>query len=177
MKKVFVVCFLSMLCAGLFAAPLKQGSFEIRGDASYTSDDVTIPIDGGLGYFVMDDVQVGGMVSFVKKNWGSYWGIADVWGVWGFVEKDFTQWSKTFVPYADLALGVMEGDRPWNGNVFVSKVSAGAKYLLNQRTAIAAQVNFNWAADDIYNFNRVNDTTGSGDSTDFSFDVGVRFFF
>lgn len=181
MKKFIAVC--SMLAFGLsaWADPTNHPSYEVRVQGVYDvtagDDGSKIGADVGMGHFLTDRWQVGGFVSCEKKEWNSWWGVADVWGLWAFVERSFPDWSQRWIPFASLSAGMLDSDNPDKDNVFSTRVSGGVKCVLTDQIGVALQANVDWANSDVYDFKRVSETDGSGKSTDFSIEGGMRFFF
>ena len=168
------------LPAATHAANLAEGVYEVRMEANwdvlYDGHDQAVPLRGGLGYYLSDQIQIGGLISFSKKEIGSFWGVDDVWGLGLFGEYNFPSTSP-LVPYSSASLSMLDGNSGGD-SVIVLAASGGIKYFITRTVALFAQLNINLATDEIYDFDRDDDipdeVDGSGSAFDVSTDLGVR---
>jgi len=183
------VCVLAALPA--FGAPMQTGATEARVEIGYdvtpqksdlTGNDDTahLTLQGALGYYLTDGVQVGIYVSQEQKNWESYWGVSAVWGLGVFGEYNFLVHDRV-VPFVSLGVGGLDGDAKSGDTVCAGTLSAGLKFFVTELLAVSAQVNGAWASDEVFDFQRTASTDatglGTGEATDFSASVAVRFLF
>ncbi|PSW20628.1 hypothetical protein C9I98_07200 [Photobacterium sanctipauli] len=150
-------------------AYLQQGTQEIgiQGslDLDYV-DDYLLDLNTSYGYFVRDKWEIGGELDLtISDNAQNY-------QIGAFTEYNFTNTS-LWVPY--LGVGAQYAYSDINDNsdsAFNFQVSAGMKYFLHPQIALAAEVNYNLATEDIY-------ADGDGEAKDdkTQFLIGTRFYF
>ncbi len=153
--------------AALFSMPLDEGEREIimsgmvgyKTPAGKTGYDVNL----ALGYFLLDDWEVGPGLIVVGD------GADNGWGLGGFTEFNFN-FGMAFVPYVGAHLHYLDGDY-FRKNVFRLAGVFGVKYFLTENVAIDAALQYLYATDDIYKDDE------SWRNYDFGLSFGVRAFF
>jgi hypothetical protein len=176
MKTCAIAVAAVLACLPAFAASIPEGTTEVRAEVAYEITDADsserVPLQGGIGYYVRDNVQVGGLVSFVKKEFDSYWGQGTVWSLALFGEYNLPT-SGDWLPFVGGQLGFLDDDSDRDA-VFSAALSGGLKYFITGTAGLSAQFNVHWADEDIYDAEA--DQTG-GDSVAVSATAGVRFLF
>jgi hypothetical protein len=183
MKRTVAVlsCLLASIPA-FGAPPMAQGTYEIRVQASHdiqdTQDDRMVTIEGGLGYYVVDNVQLGGLITFTKHDEDSYWGVHDVWGLGAFGEMNCARFYP-WVPFIGASAQILSSDDDDQDLVTVLTASPGLRFFFTEQVSLALQVNVNWATEDVYDYeveDFVNgENVGKGESADIYASIGLRF--
>ena len=175
--KRFIVCGIAVLLAlSVQASPIAKGADEVRTEVVYDlsqSGDPYVAILGGIGHFVRDNLLLGGYASFEKKSWKSYWGVSDLWELGVYGEYDYLHYEKT-IPFLGLSMGLVDGDLPENDTLFVARATAGVKYFVTKIVALSLNLNLDMSSKGVFDFKRVSDTEGDGDSIGFSLGLGAR---
>jgi len=178
MKKFAVLALGIVLTLPAFGTPLKQGLYEVRTEASYDIKDINTDEDfvsgvGRLGYYFMDNVQLGGLVSFGKSPWESYWNVNDVWGLGGYAEYNMAL-NKSLVPYVGISAVFFSAED--KDTISTLNAYAGLKFFFTETVGLCAQVNGSLASDDIYDYNREDlPENGNGETFDITANVGLVF--
>ncbi|MFC1497237.1 outer membrane beta-barrel protein [Verrucomicrobiota bacterium] len=179
MKRLLIVCLISCLALSVFGAPMQEGLYEIRTEASYDisdvdSDDFLTGI-GGLGYYCCNTLQVGGLITLGKTPNDSYWEPNDVWGLGAFAEYSFNL-SESAAPFAGASVIFLSADnleeREDKATVRTFSIFAGMKLYLTDTVAISGQLASHWADEEIYDYDKLDE---EGKKTDLSISVGLRF--
>lgn len=170
------------------AQVVREGGYEGRlgtGIAVLPSEDDANPsIIGGFGYYIQDQVLVGGLVSFEDKEVKSYWGIDDVFGLGAFYEYHLVT-DLVFTPYFGGSVMLYDGDDADRDMVYVLSVLGGAKYAVTDTIALYGQLSANLASEDMFGYERdfsefktnPDVLKGSGENVGMGLDVGLRFSF
>ncbi|MBM4143781.1 MAG: hypothetical protein FJ225_09365 [Lentisphaerae bacterium] len=188
MKKLLTVGMCLFFAVSALAAPLEAGTYEVRAGAAYnfesTAEPLYVPVMGGMGYYVMDGLQVGGFVTFEKRKWESAFGVGNVWGLGAFGEYVLDLgMDLPVMPSCALSVRALDSDLP-RDIVFVLGFSPGLRCFVTESVALALQVDVNLAGDDIYNFERSwvdrhqpypqDKITGEGSRVGYAVSAGVR---
>ena len=167
MKKLLTLFMVMAFAATSFGAMLGQGTQELFLGGSLDSETpvgtdwfVTV----GYGYYIMDYVEVGGIVSVSDNDVNTTYDLA-VFGEYVFETE--TQW----IPYAGASFG-WGGTDPEVGeksDAGVLTPYAGVKYYIAENVAPFVQFQYQLATDDLY----PNDE-GELKSTNYGFTLGIR---
>lgn len=171
---------LTALCLiGLFTLPLSaqsdiqltRGTTEIIANGgididSFVGTDIDLQL--GMGHFIRDYVEVGGIVDFRDSD------IITSYGVKGFGEYNhdtLTYW----IPYVGGSIGYefIEADAANLDDSGVTLgIHGGVKYFFPGHNNIAwtGQASLDWGSADVF------DTDDGGDSIDFKLLMGLRYF-
>ena len=146
MRKIIPVLLGLFVAAAATATPIQQDTLELRLGGNMDFDNpngkLDFLLDTGVGYFVADDIEVGGLVT-----WG-YDGSEFGYGVGGFSE--FNLDLDCFVmPYAGLKLQYFFGDF-YIKNFINVEFTGGAKFFLSETVAIYTELNYDLASEDAY---------------------------
>ncbi len=157
--------------------PLYEMRLELSSDISDSGDDdAHASIVGGLGWYHWERVLFGGYCSFEKKETG-YWDKSNVWGLGAYGEYHFKTGSPV-VPYLGGSMGFLDGNDE-DDTAFTISGAAGVKVYVTETLAISAQLNLNWADEDIYDY-EISDyklKLGDGNSTDVTANIGLRYLY
>ena len=170
MMKKLAVALLVLVCAAVPAAvaqPLEQDTMEVMlngavdfqtpgGKAGYN-------IDLALGYFVIDNWEVGPGFNVASD------GKDNGWGLGGFTEYNFNL-DMPLVPYVGGYLHYVTGDY-YVESALQFTGALGLKFFLSESVALGGAFQYRYANKDIYN----ND--GSMQNTDYGLALDVRAFF
>lgn len=172
MKKLIVAL------AGLFAAMptafadnQDMGTYELRLSGLIDPDTFAggqVDLDVGLGYFVADNMEAGGRVSFSDND------AAQTIGLGGFGEINVPAPDLVVVPYVGAGLGVLSAD-PDSGKSRTALVAtgyAGVKYFITEDLALAAQADFDLATEEVF-----GKDNGKADSINLDITLSLRYFF
>jgi hypothetical protein len=177
MNKYLIALLIVCLASPIYAASIQTGLYETQVGFSYDISDVDesdfLTGIGGLGYYLTDNLQAGGLITFGKTPNDSYWKPNDVWGLGPFAEYNFNI-SKKLVPFASASLIFLSAD---NAEANTFNISAGVKYFFCDSIALTAQLNAHFADEEIYDFEWTNygADIGEGEKRDFSIGAGLRF--
>lgn len=187
MNRLVLVGFALILATTSGAASRKGGyDFEIKGSyvfnnertaATATTESTTegqLGVSSRMGRYFTDKFLAGIIFpSFQSQTWGSYWGYQGVFGIGVFGEYDLVA-SDTVVPFLGLSLEFLSND-----NVVVTQVqpSAGLKIFFTDTVAISCSAILSIGGGEIYDYTRVDETSGEGKRTAFSSSAGIHFLF
>lgn len=136
-------------------------------------------VSGSLGYYLTDWLQAGARVTYESDKDPSYWGWQAIWGLGGYVQCDWNRWNCSVVPYLKLGYTALSADT--RDTVNVVSAAPGLNVFLAETISLSAQVNFDFATEEIYNVKvlRYEDPARltTGDKNDISCTFGVRFLF
>jgi hypothetical protein len=172
---------------GAYAAPMEQGSYEVRAGAMYnierTPERIYAPVMAGFGYYVLDGLQFGGLITFEKREWESAWGVGNVWGIGGFGEYVLVlDPDIPVMPSFAVSARLMDTDNRGD-MVLVGALSPGVRFFVTETLALALQLDVNLATRDIYNYQRdwvkddvtyPDNITGEGSQIGWTIGAGVR---
>jgi hypothetical protein len=153
---------------------LKKGTQEIQASGSYDPDDVdnySADLTLGYGRFIADNFEVG-----IRGTYGATEHVK-LFGVQGLAEYDF--------PVADKVNLFVQGTLGWLGGRFnpdvgdtqnndtaAASAAAGAKYFITDSVALALDLEYTKAADDVF----VNDSEGELVDNNTQFNLSLRFY-
>jgi len=176
MKKLLTAFSLIALCALPAAAQsqdiqLTRGTMEIIANGSIDIDSFVgtdIELELGMGRFVQDYIELGGLVDFRDSD------IITSYGVKGFGEYNYdtlTYW----IPYVGASLGYefIESDNAGLDDSGVTVgLHGGVKYFFpgHNNLAWTGQASLDYGTADVY------DTDDGADAVDFKLTMGLRYF-
>ena len=167
MNKIIPVILGLFIAAGALATPIQQDTLELRLGGNMDFDNPNgkfdFLFDTGLGYFVLDDIEAGGLIT-----WG-YSGSEFGYGVGGFTE--FNLDLDTFMmPYVGLKLQYFFGDF-YIKNFINVEFTGGAKFFLSETVAIYTELYYDLASESAY----INGSEAK--NYDVGLKMGVRCYF
>ncbi|MDO9541626.1 MAG: hypothetical protein Q7J98_04825 [Kiritimatiellia bacterium] len=167
MKKVIAMLSGLLVAAAAMATPIQQDTLELRLGGNIDFDNpngkLDFLLDTGLGYFVLDNIEAGGLVA-----WG-YNGSEFGYGIGGFGE--FNLDLDSFVmPYVGLKLQYFFGDF-YVKNFLNVEFTGGSKFFLSEEVAIFTELYYDLASEDAY----INDDEAK--NYDVGMKLGVRCYF
>lgn len=177
MKKYLIPAIAVAFILPITGVMAQQAIYELKLEASSdiadTDDDAHAALVGGLGWYHSESMLIGGYFSFEKKNYESYWGVSNVWGLGAYGEYLFNL-NSPVVPYLGASLGFLDGSNKDDDTTFVMAGSGGIKVFLTETMAVSAQLNLNWADNEIYDYERTSIDEGDGNSFDVTANIGLR---
>jgi len=187
MRKLLVVAVSVLFAAGAIAEPMDQGTYEVRGSAAYnfesTDESVYVPVMGGMGYYVIDRLQVGGLISFEKRQWESAFGEGNVWGM-GIFSEYVLDTGISVMPTFGLAGRIINTDvkteidpppRPREiDHALILTVSPGVRCFVTESVAFALQLDVNMANREIYDY-RMDFATVTADASKIGYGLSAGF--
>ncbi|MDI6775479.1 MAG: hypothetical protein QME60_08870 [Verrucomicrobiota bacterium] len=183
MKKFTTGLFSILLAIPVLAAPsTHQGVYEARieptADLAGVEDNMGISVRGAFGYYLSQNVQLGGSILFAKKEFESYWGKGNVWGL-GLYGEFNADWGLALYPYVGVGAMLLDDSNDNRDPVLQITVSPGVKVFLTDYISLSIQANWNAAKEEIYEFER--DLTvpldGEGKTSALTGAVAIRFLF
>jgi len=179
MKKIVLgAVIVSLACAARAAfVPKESHEFifdlatDIHGNEGYS----TVPALGGVGYFFLDNIEGGLYLSMRKTKWESYWGVDTAWGFGVFGEADFFT-DSLVIPFLSARAGLLDGNEE-SDTAFNLAAGGGARFYLTERFCLTLQAEVEWASKEVFNFDRISDTEGSGDKLTAGLRGGIRYIF
>ncbi len=166
MKKIIASIILLSAVSG-FGTVLQQDTMEVglNGGLDFENHDgkVQSAIQLSLGYFVIDDVQVGGIAKFACEGSDIGWGL----GPYGEINFDL---HSAVVPYVALRLTANFGDL-YISDHLLTEGAGGLKFFLSENVALAAELYYDLASKNVFNNN------GRDQSSDCGMHFGVRSYF
>lgn len=180
MKVLLSIGLIAALALPVCAASLKEGSYELSAGGFYdiadTEDNAHLGIAGSLGCYVADGFLFGACVGYERKAWESYFGADELWSLGLFAEYNFVK-EGSLIPYIRGSVEALNAETA-EDMVTVWTAGAGVKLFLTDTLALFAQVNWQSASEDIYDFERVvpplDEVIGEGSSSDVYALVGIR---
>jgi hypothetical protein len=166
MKKMIFGALLLCALTG-FGAALEQDTMEIglngTVDFENANGKVAVLSQLSLGYFVINDIQVGGLANFACEGTDIGWGL----GPYGEVNFDL---DSIVVPYVALRLTANFGEY-YTSDHLLAEGAGGLKFFLSESVALAAEFFYDLASKSVFNNN------GREQSSDFGLHFGVRSYF
>lgn len=146
MKKIIPVLLGLLMASSVFATPIVQDSLELRLGGNLDFDNpngkTDFLIDTGLGYFVLDDIEIGGLAAWAYN--GSKFG----YGVGGFTELNLDL-DVFIMPYVGLKVQYFFGDF-YIKNFVNIEFTGGTKFFLSEDVAIFTELYYDLASEDAY---------------------------
>jgi outer membrane protein W len=170
MKKVLSAFAVFALVAGVsYGASLKQGTQEIVIEGLFDPDsqfDQQIDLGVKYGQFIQDSVEVGVLAGYSDND------LIEAMEFGGFAEYNFDQGTE-IVPFVGVAVSWanVDGDDIESEDAVVASGSAGVKYFLAENVAVAADVTYAQASEDIY-----SEDGGDLEDKDLTVNLGMRFY-
>ena len=175
MKKLVLAIVVMACMVGVVHAEqpaLMQGGWELGLDGGFDFEDMhgtALAVDVSIGYFIKDNIEIGGILGYAFAE-----GDPDndtVVVVGAFAEYNFDL-GNNWVPYVGAELGYALYDAAGiDENVFQVAGSVGVKYFMTENWAIAGEIVFVWASEDIFN------NGGTIEDTDLGANLGIRTYF
>ncbi len=150
MKKLLLTLSIAALSASAASAvTLAPGTMETRlaGQIDGTSLNGTeIDLNVSWGYFLQDNWQAGGRVSFYDNDNATLYAAA------AFTEYNFEIGSEEWLPFVEASLGAAFGDGEGgeNSQALTLQVQGGMKYFLAPNVALSAALVLDTATDEIF---------------------------
>lgn len=173
MRKILMLAVAALFVASSSqAAMIQEGTRElgVKGLIDFESeDDTLIDLTLSYGYFIADQVELGGSVGIVDDDNFTQWRIG------GFAEYNIDQGSE-WVPFVGVSLDLSGAEldnaiRDEDNTAIVFGVDVGIKYFLVEHLALTAALDFDVATDDIYQ------GENKAEDTDFAIEFGLRCYF
>lgn len=183
MKKLIfavVICFALVTNVALayeVTPNLDQGTKQLALSGSYDGNhplDYQLTIQGGFGYFVIDNLEVAGVLGWQSND------VVDYLEAGALVEYNFN-FGSAFVPF--VGIGALYTTLEFNDNIYndadspdasawLGRVYAGGKYFVDDNVAIGLSFNYDYATEAIY-----GDQDGGFDDYNWKMLLGVQFYF
>lgn len=161
MRKIIPVLAALFMAASAFATPIVQDSLELRLGGNLDFDNPNgkfdFLFDTGLGYFPMDNIEVGGLAT-----WG-YNGSKFGYGIGGFTEYNF-DFDVFIMPYIGMKLQYFFGDF-YVKNFLNVEFTGGLKFFVSETVAIYSELYYDLASEDAY----INGNEAK------NYDIGMKF--
>jgi opacity protein-like surface antigen len=172
MKKLVIMLAVAVVAGMAQAVTLKEGTKEIALSGNYdpeTADNFNYSLQPGYGVFIADNFEIGalGLLNGSEN--------ATIYGVKAFAEYNFDV-HEVWAPYVRAGAGWLGSTLDDNGganehqDTSVVTGAAGFKYFLTDNVAISTEVEYTYAADDIF----VNDDKLEDDNIEFN--LALRFY-
>lgn len=165
-----------------YGAIIQTDAYDLRFDAETDFDANAYefpPCSASIGYFPMDNFEIGGLIGLRKADWDSFWVTGSVWELGLFAEKHYDV-DFNFHPLLGLRLSLLDGEDN-SDTAYQAYVYAGGKIFMTENAAIVINAGVTAATEDLYNvdttLNQDLTTTQSGDSVGMLVDVGLRYYF
>lgn len=162
-----VAMVLAAAVSAVFAQSIEQDTMEVilNGSVDFQTPGgkAGYDINLALGYFVIDNLEVGPGFNVVSD------GSDNGWGLGGFTEYNFNL-DMPLVPYVGAYLHYVSGDY-YSESALQFMGALGLKFFLSESVALGGAFQYRYANKDVYN----ND--GSWQNTDYGLALDVRAFF
>ena len=177
MRRLAAFSMIMALAAMANGQMLREGTQELFGSFSLDPDNAagntSWNVDLGYGYFVVDNVEVGGILGYQDINLGA--SESETVRIGAFGEYNWPIEGTMWVPavgltlaYADIdAKGGIE-DAFAKDDAFEATIRPAIKYFISEAIAIDTGLDLRWASEDIY----IND--GELEDTDWGISARVR---
>lgn len=166
--KRLAFCLMLLVAATGFGTPLKQETLELPliGNLDFDSadGDVEFMVMPGLGYFILDDIEVGGLVGLGYNGQDRGYML----GAFGEINFDL---ESPVVPFLGIRPSFNFGDY-YPENHFYLEGLAGLKFFLSEWVAISTELFYGLANKDVF-----ADIDSGGRNSDAGMRLGVRCFF
>ncbi len=166
MKKIIVIAMMLSALTG-FGTVIQQDTIEIglNGSLDFENFNGKVATAGqlSLGYFVLDDIQVGGIT-----GWG-YDGDNFGWGLGPYGEINFDL-DSAIVPYIAIRMTANFGDYHRSDHLLIEG-AGGVKFFLSESVALAGELFYDLASKQVF-INNERDQ-----NTDIGLRVGIRSYF
>jgi len=170
MKKLITTMMgISMIAASSYGVMISEGTRELVLEGSYDFESAAgsaLDLNVKLGYFVLDGIEVGGLVGVSDDDFSTDWRIG------AFAEYN-VDLGEPIVPFVGVSTGWLRFDPDVGSSedtIFLG-AEAGAKYFIAENIAISLSYQFTWADEDVFvEDDKVTDT-------DHRIVLGMRFFF
>ncbi len=150
-----------------FGAAIQEDTLELGFNGAIDFENfngkVQTDLALSLGYFVADDIQVGGMADFACQGSDLGWGL----GPYGEINFDL---NLAIVPFVALRLTANFGDL-YISDHLLAEGAGGLKFFLSESVALAAELYYDLASKNVFNNN------GREQSSDCGMHFGIRSYF
>jgi hypothetical protein len=182
LRKACLAALLAALAATGYGATINPDVYDLRLDvqSSLESDAYEFPpLSGSIGYFPIENFEVGGLIGLRNSQWDSYWVTGNVLELGVFAENHLEVDFKVH-PLFGLRLSLLDGEEN-SDTAYQAYLYAGGKVFLTPKTALVLNGGVAFATEDIYNVKTTRQpdlsTTQTGDSVGAIVDLGLRYFF
>jgi len=174
MKRIFPALIFCIVTGNVMAANLDQGTHELRLNGLIdfdTANDTLVAFDVAYGYFLIDQWEVGALLSVADDD------VSTLYGIGAFTEYFYPlPTAPQLVPFGGLNLSIAGGEvdvGPVDEDETALQfgIDFGADYFITDNLALDARVQFRIATDDI--FAEDDDI----EDTDWRLVLGLRYFF
>ena len=168
MKKFSVYAAALALAFSASAAALKQDTQEFRAEGhfdpeTYGGGEFEIALT--YGYFIRDDLEVGGRIHYLDNDATSLFSLG------GFTEYNFDL-DREVLPFAGVALDFVSSDTGLENNSAAAlSIYGGVRYFLTENIAIGAQVRLTAATAEVF-----ASEDGGAEDTDITVLFGMSYF-
>jgi hypothetical protein len=172
MRFTILLCVLALATASL-GANLDRETNELRlsGMVDFdTENNTLVDLEVGVGYFFFDNFEAGLALGVRDDD------RVTLFGLGAFVEQNLPI-NESVVPYLGLSVDAVSVDVDDGGgddvdeNALVLGLQAGLKTFLTEDLAIALQLGFDMATDDVFA------TEDGGEDTNWVLSLGLRYYF
>lgn len=178
MRIPLALCLALAIATPSFGVMLKQDTVEVILEGSLDVENwkgnLELDLVAGMGYFVRDDMEVGGLLAYKDVEFDSLWGI----GAFAEYNVDF---GLILLPFAGARVLYLDGDG-YEDEYFLFTLTTGIKWFLAQNVAISSTINLEQATRDVFQkdgnwINQPREDGGEYTDTNLDLRFGVRCFF
>lgn len=182
LRKACLAALLAALAVPGYSAVIQADAYDLRLDVGSGLDTDAYefpPISASIGYFPVNNLEIGPLIGLHNADWNSYWVTGNIWELGLFAEKHMDV-DFNFHPLLGVRLSLLDGEKD-RDTVYQATVYAGGKMFLNENIALVVNGGVAFATEDIFNVDTTLQqdltTTQTGDSVGVILDVGIRYFF
>ena len=147
MRKLSLLAAAALAALSVQAGPLKQDTQELRLSGAFdpeTSGGTLFRASAAYGYFVVDNLEIGGQLRFADDDLSTSFGLGP------FVEYDFDNGSQV-IPFVGASLEYGHGEvGDISSDALVLGGNGGVRFFLTENVAISGRFSLDLATDDIY---------------------------
>ena len=168
MKKLSIYAATLALAFSASAVALKQDTQEFRAEGHFDPETYgggEFEVSLTYGYFIMDDLEVGGRIHYLDND------VTSLFSLGTFVEYNFDL-EREVLPFVGVALDYVTSDTGLENNSAVALSGyAGVRYFLTENIAIGAQVRLTAASAEVF-----ASEDGGAENTDITVLFGMSYF-